>query len=481
MRSERKRHACRAAAALTLLLFAGCTHIPWTDRFAWSPDGRHAVVLADGLRVTDPSGRLSDVLLPGASAASWFPDSTRIAVAVRREVATFDEVARAIGAERTRELVEEAETLLSFFRAYWPAEESVKEILMGALWASSLDSGRECLADNEAALLYLRERHSDEVRRWYAENPEELDSATATLHSLVVARVEDDRVEIERTVASDVREIKRSEVSPDGRLVAFVTAAEEPFGTRPVCIGTWVVTADGTRPPELVAGRTGLYPTWKAGGRALLYLDSTAIDDSDTIGCLMSRDVVDASGACHVAEEPECGAQVLLRKPLEFRIGALPDGRIMFSSPRAAFPLIQTGANPRDRLFVLDDRPPARSLGEAGSAVLEGRSVFGFDVSPDGSRILISASDGQLSVLTVSDARHEVLPVSLARMENNDPGSPFAIWSGPSAITYVKQVGDRRELILRRGASETTLSHEWPDHVVNGLLGMLPPTDARQR
>jgi WD40-like Beta Propeller Repeat len=67
---------------LAALLIVGC--VP--DRIVWSPDGSRAAVLGDdGLHVCDVAGKLSPVLVPGATCMAWMPDSKRMVVCVEGE------------------------------------------------------------------------------------------------------------------------------------------------------------------------------------------------------------------------------------------------------------------------------------------------------------------------------------------------------------------------------------------------------------
>lgn len=107
--TQNSRQAAAAGIALLLiLLLAGCLE----KHVVWSPDGSRAAVIArDGLRLCDPEGTLTPLLLPGVYQAAWLGDSRRLVVARKRNVDSWTPIAAVLGPERAAAIAAQAEAV----------------------------------------------------------------------------------------------------------------------------------------------------------------------------------------------------------------------------------------------------------------------------------------------------------------------------------------------------------------------------------
>ena len=423
----------------------------WPDDLVWSPDGTHAAVLRVGFRFSDTEGNLSPQLDDRVYRVAWL-DSERLLLARTRTVATFADVAAAVGPERTRAIAIEAEHAWTHLR--------------------SRDFPEPRIAIPEKVLiLYTREHHASELREQFRNDWTAIQNATAELHSLVVARVVDERLELGVTLSEDVLPIKAIRPAPDRRSVAFVTRDEESWFDDTARIH--VVPIEGSARPRLVAEDTGDLVDWSADSRSLLYFDESGEGPNlGRYGCLARRTVVDRTEAIGPTEREfaECISYLVFER--SDHLTALRDGRVLFESMSIQLPgdsgkakrLFLLRREPDDE-FPLLDRFPVIPLVPEDVLRREYGLTF-FDVSPDGTRVLFGTRTGDIRILTLADGKTELLPLGFHSEPYIRRNLPRAVWSGPDAFTYVKKIGSRNEFILRRGNSETILSRDWPKEML---------------
>jgi hypothetical protein len=429
----------------------------WADDLVWSPDGKHAAVLRLGFRISDTNGNLSAQLDDRVYRAAWL-DSERVVLARTRTVGTFADVAAAVGPERTRAIVAQAEHAWTHTRFAMPDASDFADVRIEL--------------PEKVLLLYLREHYGDVLREQSGEDWTQIEHTTADLHQLIVARVVGNRLEIGTKLSEDVLPIKAIRPAPDRRFVAFVTRNEESWFDDTARIH--VVPIDVLAQPRQVAEDTGDFLDWSLDSRALLYFAESGWDPNiGRFGCLDRRAVVDASGAIGQTDEPfaRCLSHVIFER--SNRVFSLPDGRILFESMNVELPREVGGPN---RLFVLKREPDSRHPFLDRFPVLpfittdaldRDESMTFFDVSPDRARVIFGTAKGDIRLLTLQDGRTELLPLGLHRAEGYVTRDlPQTVWSGPDAFTYLKQIGTRNEFILRRGSTETVLSRNWPKEML---------------
>jgi hypothetical protein len=453
------RHLLSSRPTLCILVLAwwssGCAgpQRNWPDDLVWSPDGKRAAVLRSGFRVSDTDGNLSAQLDDGVYRIAWL-DSVRLVVARTRTVGTFADVAAAVGQQRTRAIVAQAEHAWTHSRFAKPDASDFPDVRIEL--------------PEKVLLLYLREHYGDVLRERSGDDWTRIEHATADVHQLIVARVAGDRLELGTRLSEDVLPIKAIRPAPDRRSVAFVTRNEESWFDDTARIH--VVPIDVLARPRLIAENTGDFLDWTLDSRALLYFSESGWDPNiGRFGCLARREVVDASGEIGQADEPfaKCLSHLIFER--SDRVFSLYDGRVLLESMNVELPREFGGPS---RLFVLRREPDVRYpfldrfpvMPFISTDVLNrDENIAFFDVSPDRRRVIYGTPTGDIRLLTLEDGRTELLPLGLHRAEGYITRDlPQTVWSGSDAFTYVKRIGTRNEFILRRGSTETILSRNWP-------------------
>jgi hypothetical protein len=495
IRLPARHHVVMPAILALAVLVSGCRS--WEEApVVWAPDGQHAFFIAGGaLYVTDGSGTLSSPLV-GVYRAAWLGDSRRLVVAYSREVNNLSALADALERERLREIIDRAEALWQQTRI--PEGPMPLEDRLGAIGGTDL--GRE--QETRAMVLYLRETYDDALRAVLGREWAEIsrDYTDATVHTLAVARMEDGRLELGEALYQDLARIMRIRPAPGSQNVAFLTEAEEFFGDGDLAlVGTPV---DGSLPAKVVATPAGVSFDWTPDGRSLVYIDEQSGPTGaaqSRFGALFERDVLDDAGRVN----PETsGARLLAYLLLDerTRVDALSDGHVLLRARPFRFPA--TTLPTRDQLFLINrwseegaaepiaailpdairDRLPAWTtyaiareperilvVGDRELLVLslEGEVTARFPlpvspselvVGPDSTHVLV-AGEGQVLELRLSDG--EIRPVG-------DRGFGAA-WKRPGEYTYFTADGERVELVVRRGSSETVLSRHWPDALLRAV------------
>jgi hypothetical protein len=285
-------------------------------------------------------------------------------------------------------------------------------------------------------------------------------SARATVYTLVMTRVTDQRLDMLSILGATLTPIASIRPSDDGRAVAFVTHGVGMFADNTVRL--FAVSLDQPGALVRVADGTNEFPDWTLDGRSLLYMTASARDPNiGSLGCLVQREVVDARGQL-ISRPPGDACLVHVIFGAEARVRTLSDGRVLFSSVDARFPQPRWTTSNVERVFIFD---PAHS--DAAPAPLWPQSIsdagLGFyELSPARTALLYGTAQGDIWQITVAtDRRHEI-PLGLHRDAYVRRDLPLAIWSGPDAIVYGRFVDDTLRLIRRRGASAIVLNADWP-------------------
>ena len=449
---------CLAATALAAvaLLLAGC----WRDRLVWSPDGTRAAIITDeGLHLCAADGKLTPLLAPGVYRAAWLADSQRLVLARSRRLPDYAALAAALGPRRTKALATKAEVVWQQVLASPRGEFNV-------LIEPDDDLG--------AIVVYLREHHGAALREKQSEDPKndpkELEAFAADWHSLVVARLVGDRLEIGATLSEGLAKIHDLRPAPDSSAAAFVTHLE----LSPVPddgLRLLVVPIDGAAPAALVASHTAAHPDWTPDSRTLVYLKAAGERSASKdlqLGALVERDVLDAAGHLRLAEKTRDLAGLIFQN--ENRVRCLRDGRVLFDAAEFHLPLAGHDHATREQLFALDRTKDAAALTPLiRREQLErmGNTLTSFEVSPDERQVLFEAGD-DVDVLTLASGGVERVTLGAYNDSNKNP--PLPVWRRPGELVYLKKSGSRNELVLRRGADETILSRTWPDGVLEQLV-----------
>lgn len=454
----------RAAALAFALLAAGCLQ----ERLAWSPDGRRAAVItADGLHLADASGQLSPLLVAGAYRAAWLPDSQRLVIARKKPAQTFAEVAALLGPERTRALVAKAESVGSRIKDLPKTEDATK-------------LATEEIGEDLAGLLaYLREqpRHLAALRERFGKDwNKEDETRPVELNEVFVAHVSGATLEPGPTLFIGLPGVHSLRPSPGGQAVAFTMQAElSPHPDNGVALR--VAPADGRSPSVIAATQCTTHPDWSPDGRALVFFKATGTaggDDELRLGTLVRRTVLDAGGQIALAGESSDLAGLVHHK--RNRVRCLRDGRVLFNASALALPTLGGGKDEREQLFVLSggDNPTLKPLLAADELQNLPGALSVFEVSPDGTQVLVAADDAAVWLVHVATGRVESVSEKIERVKDGPDGEnyPAPAWRAPGEFTFLrrKSTAEPLELVLRRPGGEVVLSRAWEPALLRRLV-----------
>jgi len=463
----RRRAASWAPLTLMLLLLGGCLE----KHLVWSPDGARAAVLAkDGLYLSDPEGRLTPLLLPGAYAVAWLGDGQGMVVARAHPADGWASIAKALGPVRAAEAEARAAEL-------WTKLEA------GASWGDLTKDGPK---KGELAVLkiLLRERNGDALRAKL--NPgywDEFKSTQVEISDVLAARLDGSQVRPGSVLHEGLEKVEDLRVAPGDQAVAFTTDLT-PDNDKECRLWLARLDAGGA---TAVAERTAAYPDWTPDRRSLVYFQAAegGARDDLRLGTLIRRGVLDAQGRVGIQEDADDLVGVMFSTTS--RVRCLRDGRILFNAVEFTLPVTTKDADvERERLFALD---PARQAtlvrviprGEEDNMP---KNLAFFELSPDEQRVLVGGYDGEVSVLTI--ATGDVGTLQKAG-DYNLLAAP--VWRNDAEITYARRnpVVDgkppvrKAEIVRQKGApdkgdQETVLSKDWSAEMLESVFS---PSDKK--
>lgn len=262
-------------------------------------------------------------------------------------------------------------------------------------------------------------------------------------------------------------------VSPDDRLIAFTASLKR--GSEELKL--FLVPADGSQSPALVADQVAAHPDWTADGRAIVYFQASARgsagSDELRLGVLVEHSVTGADHAIEIAPKPVYLAGVLFN---DFaRVRCLRDGRVLFSAPEMQLPFATADASSQREQFFAIDRARQSTLSRMiprQSEALLPQGLSFFDVSPGEDQVLFGSPEGDVDVLTLSTGQVEQVQTAA---KGEMQGAPT--WRADSTFTYVRRGGATErpaEIVEHRGAQEAVYSAGWPNRLLEDLTDMSP-------
>ncbi len=369
---------------LVAITVGGC--IP--RRLFWSPDGqRLAVLTEDGLRLSDPSGKLSEPIANFVELVAWLPDSHRFVAELMMPAKTWEEASVVLPEERRRELLQLADRVRQEILAY------------SGDWEKFEPSAKAGMSDEEflALLLYVRDHRREGLPEKLGEKWKDFEKMTAEVHLLQIYDVSDLRATPGQILTKTLGKIGEMRLSPDGQTLACVQG--ERLSVLPVSGGAL----------RTVAEPVATYPDWTSDNRSLVYA-TTRVKPSDAgdslqLGTIALRQVRDESGALlkeFAAPDERIG--VVFWPQMTIR--CLRDGRILFSAMEVNLPATKQDMPQRATLFSFDpDKQPtvSRVIPRGSEASLpDGLSAGIFEVSPDEKRIAVQGTKATVSVIILA-------------------------------------------------------------------------------
>lgn len=471
-------------ATLTLAALLGC--VP-KKRIVWSPDCRRAAVLSDhGLFFIDGDGKVLPPRLPGSvGRCAWFADNRRVAVSHSVKAKTWDALEAALDKPQLEQIIRIAESIKPRMLAYegdWDDFELDNE--------KRMPTGEEI-----AAVLYLRDRLPDGLPEKLGEKWTDVEDIEVDLSRLQRFTVGKTELEPGLTLACTVSGIEQPLVSPDGRLISFLTGRGDDNAA------LYVVTADGEA-PRLVAENVASDYAWRPDSRGLAYIHSSHsnIKDGDSLqlGSLTTITISDKDGKL-LPKWTERKDEVGLVFNRTMAVKWLSDGKLLFSSLELHLPTTTRDMPQQWSLFALDPKMPAsvhRVLARDFDEPLD-LAIPLFEVSPDETRVLLPGPNGRVTIYEFASGESTVLvdekdldskTRSLPTWRNNteiclvsrnipegasegkgdaksgDQGLPVA--SHPAS----GKTGEAIEIVLWKAGKIRVLSRDWPEDMKEGWL-----------
>jgi hypothetical protein len=473
-------------SAMVLALWAaGC--LP-SAKVQWSPDGRRAFVMAtDGLRLTDPDGKLS-APIAGTDGnrlndVAWTPDSKQLVVIRAAGLGTWKEAKAFLDEAEVRDVTARAALLRQEILAYdGPADQFKPLSLEGR-------SGSQIML----VAMYLRDEKLEGIAEKLAALwKTDLSGINVTLWQIEVGDVAEGTVTFHPPLVRTLNALQTLRLSPDGRFVACVG---EPVVGPANDLSLWIAPLKEDTTLRLVAGHVAMYPDWTADSQSVVYghtdVPSSQSNSHLGLGTIARSKVRGAEGVTvkdpsgdgqerHLPSDadgvlPQFAAEdlvgLLFTSRLKVRCAA--GGRLYYDSATMHLPGTTADLSPKPELFVIM---------ESGGLLLTGRAVTQpsvetvsdgvqwFETSPDGKRVLLQTEQG-LSIVSLDSGRVET---TLAETQHRLPMLP--VWRGNDevclAVAAESKLGSpkRPEVILWSARETKILSQSWPDKVVTDLL-----------
>jgi hypothetical protein len=450
----------------------------------WSPDGSKAAVIgADGLHICDPAGKLTGLLVKDVRKVAWFGDSHRLAAAREVKITSWKEATKYLEPERVTRLEAEGE---KFFKTMMAETGPLDE------WAQKLLESPDgpSYGDFVGMVLYVGEKHTEELKKKLTEDEWKKlqEGEGASIMLIGMYEVTGSEAKEELVLASTFSKVTELRPSPNGKVLAYVTAE----GEKELCEVS-VVPTDGTAQPRRVADLCARFVDWSSDGRYLAYARANPpkapAADTLRLGTLRRMQVCEADGnlkAQGIEDEVKTvkGANGEIQttpSPAEPLAGIvfnewtkvrwLRDGRIIFVSAEVNLPVANDDVPTKLSLFVVDPSKQAtvsrllsrKAEGEAGDAMQH------FEINRDETSIAVPGSDGRMTVVSLNGAKvTEVSPRVEGRKLNMVPS-----WRTSDELCFAigndkdKQNQRPAEVYLwRPGVEAKCISREWPDDVV---------------
>jgi hypothetical protein len=457
------------------------------ERVAWSPDGSRAAVIApDGLRLCDPSGKISEPLIPGqVQRAAWLPDGKHLALARTLSLPTWNDIEK-LRTGATQGIADNAKTARAKLVASGGDEAALQDP----------DDPR---ADDRARLtaIYLRD-NDPTLKKDLAANWDKLadlsyDIPVAELYDLSAPEPKKQATLFYAPLGWSL-ELRPS---PTGAAVAITlwNAKTE------IAYTAISATTFGPDDDVLFLGESCAYPDWSPDGKSLLFvqpptraasrnaspahhgltvpLPAAAKSADVRFGTLVRQTVIDTDGKLieqHSKLPPEDDLAGLIYEPMG-RVRAANDGRIFFTSRDVQLPATAADLPTTQSLFFIHPGKQA-TVSRAAPRSVEaslGNQLSLFELSPNAAHISVPSDHGQVSVLTLATGDVQRVQPLEDRTGGDWTLQSVPSWRSPSELTFVRPVKEgaaEREVVLHSltDNTEKNLSATWPAPARDGWL-----------
>lgn len=472
------RTTCRSfaviAAIIASLALVGC--VP-EKRVIFSPDGRSAAVAAqDGLYLTDAVGRSRVRIAEDGKPLTWSPDSKRLFASTSRKIASWQDVLPILAPAEQQEIIRRGEATLAEVNAH---QGSLDGFQPYALQTASPGV-------TVGVLLYLREKHAPTLTKRFGPDWDKLVSEPVAVSALREFTIDNGVVRESRVLLENLSTPTAAKLSPDGAFIATALASSE------------LVVCSVRNPSErrLVASSVSADVAWSPDSRSVFYVqyhasEATSKPSSPSLGVMTSATVAERPG--HLSEPIEYhNATTVSFVDANTRLASTSDGRILFATVEATMPMRVEDMADTASLWIYSPGTPStlvRALPRSAERQI-GNAATVFELSPDGSRVAVANSEGEVFAVTL--ATGDVLPVSPPGLPGSGLGKLHMVptWVGGDRICLVipaQAAGATRPEIAvaeinwaTREVTHKSMSKDWPAAMTDSWLteGPTTPTTA---
>ncbi len=443
------------------------------EKICWSPDGQQALVLADGLYVTDAKGKLNRLKESRVAFVSWFGDSKRFLAVDSTDMAKWDRVERALPPETEQEVIVLAERFRS-------------EIIR----SSEKDLGRmastQGLSSSTLGMMkmYLATKHAEELKPKLGELWREFGGAKVEGSRIIMAHVENGQAKADQEVLEYPGGILHVSASPDGKLLAFTTQSLTKEGGSDVSSTgarlhvRQLSQGQAKTGSQLLETEVSWQFDWSPDSRSLLYYTAVGRGKDLNTGSIVKRRVASEAGELIGPPGQTEEVAAVLFSPFA-RLRWLPDGRIIFSSVRVELPATAGTLPTNFTLFVIHPGNAAvvsKLLPDLAYKTLPSL-VLMFRLSPDAQWVSVPGEKGEVGIVELKTGRTQS-PVEKGWLpENRYMPAPPASWRSARELCVMVPPGSplgspkRPEVVLYGlDGKHQCISKDWPDNVIKGLM-----------
>ena len=453
----------RILTALCLVSLTGCFPV---ERFWWSPDGTHAIVMAGDepqLHLVQATGELGAPIaklqihgdLPVGVA--WLPDGSGFVLARTQAKATWADTKALLPADEIVEIERFAlgiPHLLQAAAAMAGNAEEVEDLLhtvsghdRALLTAAFFQAREQQKAAVDAALL-AGPKGAELLERVNAE------ATPYRVHEICLVKVNRERTPGEpQSVARSIREMLLPKVSPKFPAIAYCKALSDEKN-----VALEVATLDGKSRMHVRDSSAPVFD-WSSDGRALIV--AAAVSGGDSFVQTIRREtVLQASGALQ-EENRDASDLAVAIMPTAPRLCVLPDDRVLFASQPAKLPAVSGALALAPRLYLVS--ADGKSISEVPTAPgdLPANLSF-FVVSPDGRRVAVVESDTvAVAVVELATGKTEII----SPPHEGWSCRTVPAWKSASELTFAgldPSPGTPKWMIWKSGEGVRPLSESWP-------------------
>jgi hypothetical protein len=417
----------------------------------WSTSGeRAAVVGQDGLYFIDGDGK---VLPPRFGAVginmAWFDDNRRMAMVYAKPLATWKQIVESMPTEKLTDIREQAEETRARLLSYTGKMEEFQ-------WRTDPSESDD---EMEAMRIYLRDEAPGALQEKMGTHWSVLQKIETHMWCLQLFSFRDDHLESGVVLFKSFYRMGEPQISPNGKFISFLQEDSEDDSRKS---SLRVISVNGGPAPE-VADFVVALPAWSPDSTSLAYICHEKMEQA--LGILKTIRVASDGKLLDSRTGADERVALLISEPMAVRWRA--DGKILFSTYETRLPAPLLDWMPEWTIYSFDPQLPSgvsRAVAREASQTI--RTKFAqFELSPDGTRVLLQDDDGQWCIYELSSGKTtSLLPPQLL----NDNFTELASWKTNDEVSiplFIKKSGSdevSREVFLVKDLKVRQISSDWP-------------------